>query len=49
MKTTSKGIIFICEHCKATLKASYRLAGKEKVCPNCKQRIIIPEESIDEK
>lgn len=37
---------FICEFCKSRLTVSRRYAGQRGRCPNCKQRVQVPEISI---
>ncbi len=38
---------FVCEICKSRLTVSRRYAGQRGRCPNCKQRIHVPEISIE--
>jgi len=40
---------FVCEHCGQTLRVSSRKIGKRETCPNCKQAIVVPNESEGER
>lgn len=35
-------ISFVCDNCKARIKAPYKMRRKEAACPSCGELVIVP-------